>query len=86
MVLPQKVSLGHLADLVQEASDYFKRNSKAIHMEINHFAVSNLQEEVSQKQKRLKKCQALLSYANKRLICWINFESKNIEEYNLTIF
>lgn len=85
MILPQSVTLGHLADLVQDAERFFQRHLNGMIEEINAFVVTNMSNEPRSKLKKIKKFEQLLSYAVKRICCWLYFESRKVNEYNISL-
>lgn len=85
LVMPRKVSLAHLSDLLSQLKKFFVSKRRRIHEEINSFAISNMKNGSSRKFKTLKKFEEMLEYTLKRIICWLHFESNDTASYNVSI-
>ena len=85
LTLPRKMSLKYLADLVEEVDFQFKKHYKAMVKEVNATLVSNYSRHRSSRTPRLKSFSAVLKEACIKIICFLHFESRKVDDYSPTI-
>lgn len=83
--IPHRITLKDLSELVDEVEYKFRVNFKYIVNEVNSQVLSNYSRSSKSRLPKLKNFQKLLKKTCSRIICWLYFESSNLQNYTITI-
>lgn len=85
LIIPRKLTLKDLANIVEDVEFSFRVNFKQMVNEVNNQILSNYSRNSRTKIPKLNGFKKLLRKSCSRIICWLHFESSKIEEYSVTV-
>lgn len=86
LVIPRRFNLGSLAELIQSVDVYFKNYSKDMIKESNLLTISRYSGNKTRvKTEHLTIFESMLKQCCIKIICWLTYESKTINENSVSI-